>query len=143
MSCHCESQKWFAWLCRLTPELPKRTRKSSSCSRISPRASSYRRVISPLLNRKLLLQPVGGERPVLPRDVVADVVAVVVQDELAAGCSLRLPLRLLPGDQAVVAPGDREERLVDQRRRVVQVELAGLLAPLLHRRRARVVADGL
>src|SRR5437764_12347897 len=103
MSCHCESQKWFAWLCRLTPELPKTTRKSSSSSLIRPRARSYRRAISASLNRKLLLEPVGGERAVLPRDVVADVVAVVVEDELAAGRFLGLALRLLPGDQPVVA----------------------------------------
>src|SRR4051812_28793765 len=114
MSCHCESQKWFAWLCRLTPELPKTTRKSNPSSRINPRASSWRRAISSRLKRKLLLQPVGGERPVLPRDVVADVVAVVVEDELAAGRLLRLALRLLPRDQPVVAPRDREERLLDQ-----------------------------
>src|SRR5436190_23856735 len=116
MSCHCESQKPFAWLCRLTPELPKMTRKSRPSSRIRPRASSYRRVISPGLKRKLLLQPVGGERPVLPRDVVAHVVAVVVEHELAAGRVCGLALRLLPRDEPVVAAGDREERLVDQLR---------------------------
>src|SRR5436309_9308884 len=143
MSCHCESQKPFAWLCRLTPELPKTTRKSSSCSRISPRASSYLRVISPGLKRKLLLQPVGGQRPVFPRDVVADVVAVVVEQELAARRLRDLALRLLPRDQPVVTAGDREERLVDAVCRVVQVQLTGLLAPVLHRRGAGVMADGL
>src|SRR5690242_17690413 len=118
MSCHWDSQKWFAWLCRLTPELPKTTRKSSPSSRISPRASSWRRVISAGLNRKLLLQPVGGQGPVLPRDVVADVVAVVVEDELTARRLPGLALRLLPGNQPVVPARDREERLVDQLRGV-------------------------
>src|SRR5436305_6567272 len=141
MSCHCESQKPFAWLCRLTPELPKMTRKSRPSSRIRPRASSRRRVISFGLNRKLLLQPVGGERPVLPRDVVADVVAVVVQHELAARRLLGLAPGLLPWDQAVVAAGDGEERLVDQLGRVVQVQRGGVLSAFLHRGGSSVVAD--
>src|SRR5579884_3037450 len=84
---------------------------------------------------ELLAKPVRRQRSVLPRDVVADVVAVVVEDELAAGRLFRLPLRLLPRDQAVVAAGDREVRLVDQLRRLVEVELRRLLPALLERRR--------
>src|SRR5437764_6896089 len=141
MSCHCDSQKPFAWLCRLTPELPKMTSASSPCSSSRACVSACRRAISCSLNRKLLPQPVGGQGPVLPRDVVADVVAVVVEDELAARRLLGLPLRLLPRDQPVVAAGDREERLLDQLRRVVEVQLARLRAPLPHRLRAGATTD--
>src|SRR3954453_12791645 len=130
MSCHCDSQNPLAWLCRLTPELPKMTRASSPCSSSSPCVSAYRRAISCSPNCKLLSQPVGRQRPVLPRDVVADVVAVLVEDELTARRLLGLPLRLLPRDQPVVAARDREERLLDQLRRVVEVQLARLRAPL-------------
>src|SRR5436305_15211527 len=92
---------------------------------------------------ELLGEPVGGQRPVLVRDVVADVVALLEQHPRRVGRSLRDPLRLLPRDQAVELAGDHEQRLVDARRAVGQVELCGLLARLLEARRAGVMHDRL
>src|SRR4051812_47275299 len=88
---------------------------------------------------ELLAQPVGGERPVAVRDVVADVVAVVEEDELAARRLARDPLGLLPRDQAVEAAGDAQERLRDPLGDALEAQLGSTRACFLGRGGAGVV----
>src|SRR6266566_9179822 len=92
---------------------------------------------------ELLPQPVGRERAVQVGKVVADMVSIVVQDELAARRLVRLALRLLPRDQAVVPACDREVWPVEPWRCLVEVQLGRLRACLPLVGRADVVLDGL
>src|SRR5919109_8413 len=93
---------------RLTPEFPKRTSAESSSSRMRSRASAKRRSISAGENlshtTELLGEPVGDERSVLVGDVVADVVALVVEDEAAVRSLVGDPFGLLPRDDAIELP---------------------------------------
>src|SRR5436309_12722908 len=86
---------------------------------------------APQPSPELLPQPVGGQRPVPVGDVVAHVATLVEEHELAVLRFFRLSPRLLPRDQPVVPPRDREERLVDQRRGLVELELRRFRATLL------------
>src|SRR6266511_6092138 len=113
---------------RLTPEFPKRTSAESSSPRMRPRASAKRRSISAGENlshtAELLREPVRDERPVLVRDVVAHVVALLVEDELPVRSLVGDPLGLLPGDDPIELPGDHERRAVElgDHRREVELE---------------------
>jgi hypothetical protein len=71
------------------------------------------------------------------------VVAVVEQDPRRVRRLVGDPLRVRPRDQAVVAAGDDQARLVDALGHAVQAERRRALARLLGRRRARVVLDRL
>src|SRR5438093_3549820 len=102
---------------RLTPEFPKRTSAESSSSRMRPRASANRRSISAGENLshtdEFLREPVRHERPVPVRDVVADVIALLVEDEAPLRGLVCDPLRLLPRDDAVELAGDHEGGAVE------------------------------
>src|ERR687893_457017 len=102
---------------RLTPELPKTTSAARSCSPMSPRASVWRRAISAAENLSHtgedLLQPVRDERPVAVRDVVADVVSLLDEDERRVSRLVGDPSRLLPRDQAIEPAGHEEGGLLE------------------------------
>src|SRR6187551_3352703 len=130
---------------RLTPELPKSTSASRSLSRMRSRASPKRRSISPGENLshicELLSDPVRDERPVLVRDVVANVGALLEQDEPGVGRLGGDPARLLPRDDPVELAGHHECRLAELADDRSQVELERLFSGRLVVTGARVVPE--
>src|ERR1700680_5060693 len=71
---------------------------------------------------QLLAQPVRHERPVLVRDVVADVVSIRVDHQRRIGCFARDPLRMRRREQAVFGAVDHEEWLSDPAQDTFEVE---------------------
>src|ERR687887_98689 len=112
---------------RLTPELPKTTSAVRSSPPMRARARTRRRSISAGENlshtAELLREPIGHKWPVLVRNVVADVVALLVEDQVAIPGRVRDPLRLLPRDDAVELARDHERRPVELGDHGSEVEL--------------------
>src|SRR5437870_1908693 len=92
---------------------------------------------------QLFSHPVADERPVLVRDVVADVIALGIHDELGVGRLGGHALGVLPGNQAVELTEDDEERLLHAREHAREIQLAGPGSCLVFCRRSRVAHERL